>query len=167
MSFLPLSDILALYVLNQRTILDALSTWAKGQSNQPLDRQLWNVLKKHAGAIHSEHSLDHTQTLLEDFRRHGNQPVTRRERQCGQLLEDALQHLVRTHFEWRHNTPLIRYDRVLQVQSWLAECNPDPLQCYLWAVDYIQEESISSTRNPFATSLRRLPSELLKVLISI
>lgn len=165
MSFLPLSNILALYVLNQRAILDALSIWAKGQSNQPLDRQLWNMLKRHASAIHSEHSLDHTQALLEDFRRHGNQPVTKRERQCGQLLEDALQHLVGTHFEWRHNTPLIRYDRVLQVQSWLAKCNPDPLQCYLWAVDCIQEESISSTRAPFTASLRRLPLELLKVLI--
>lgn len=150
----PLSDTLALYILNQRAILDALSAWAKGQSNQPLDGQLWNVLRKHAGVIHSEHSLDHTQTLLEDFRRSGNQANVRRERQSGQLLQDALQHLVGAHFEWRHNTPLIRYDRVLQVQSWLAECNPDPLQCYLWAVDCTQEKTITSARDPFPTNTK-------------
>ncbi|MFO1428837.1 MAG: hypothetical protein U1F76_01645 [Candidatus Competibacteraceae bacterium] len=165
MSLSPLSDTLALYILNQRAILDALSIWAKGQNNRPLDQQLWDMLKKHASAIHFEHSLDHTQTLLEDFRLHSSQQTSKLKRHCGQVLEDALQHLLRTHFEWRHYTPLIRYDRVLQVQAWLAECNPDPLQCYLWAVDCIQEESTSSTRVSFATSLRQLPLELLKVLI--
>jgi hypothetical protein len=147
-------------------MLDALSTWAKGQSDRPLDQRLWDTLRNHASAHHSDRSLDHTKTLLEDFRRHGDQPMASRQRRCGQVLEDALRHLVQNHFEWRNSTPLIRHDRVLQVQSWLAECNPDPLQCYLWAVDCLQEKPIDNdARDPFDTELRRLRPEILRLLI--
>ncbi len=160
-----LSDHLGIYIINRRKMLDGLIGWAKNSTDtRTLDDQLWQHLGEYANTHHSIYSLAHVQALFDDFRNRTGDRVRRRQRQCGDVLEASLWYLSNTYFEWRNGSALIRADRALQIQKWLAECNPDPLQCYLWAVDCTSEESPTRTRDQSITRLRNLSPRVLKVL---
>ncbi len=157
---------LALYILNSRVMLDALRNWAAGNNRKftTLDEYLWNTLSDYASIHHSVYSIDHIQRLFSDFRNQEGNIIKGRQRPCGQVLEVGLWYMTNTYFEWRQGNPAVRRDKVLQVQQWLAECNPEPLQCYLWAIDC--EPPIKGKFGDFTGPRHRnLPEGVLKVLL--
>lgn len=160
------SDQLALFLLNRKAILDGICTWARSfRWKEPLDDYLWETLSKFAGNYYPNRSLSHIQSLFTEFRdRKNRQGIDADQRLNGRVLEISLQHLVNRHFTWRNSTPLIRFGQVLDVQEWLAVCNPDFFQCYLWAVD-CETESSGDLFTPIGSRLRRLPQLLLKTLL--
>lgn len=147
-------------------MLDGLNDWAKNCAGKgTLDDHLWQCLGEFATTRHSMYPVAHVQALFNDFRNRRGQRVKRRQRQCGGVLEASLWYLSNTYFEWRNGSPLIRSDQALQVQKWFAECNPDSLQCYLWAIDYAPEGLTVRTEDRSITRLRNLSPQVLKVLL--
>lgn len=141
METLELSDRLALDMLCRSSILDAICKWAKGEGRREfLSKELWDALEKFAINKYVDQSQVYVNGLTIVLRRN-----------LGQPLVVALRHLVKKHFVW-HDRAMLRYETVLQTQFWLAKCNPDQPQCYLWAID-------APIRSNFSR-LRGLPDEL-------
>ena len=104
------------------------------------------------------------QHLFSDFRIQESNRTTDRQNRCGQVLEVGLRYMANTYFEWRQGNPTIRRDKVLQVQQWLAECNPEPMQCYLWAIDW-EPPTAGQFGDVTGPRHRNLSEEALKVLL--
>jgi hypothetical protein len=72
--------------------------------------------------------------------------------------------MANTYFEWRQGNPIICRDKILQVQQWLAECNPEPMQCYLWAIDW-EPSAVGQFGDFTGPRHRNLPERILEVLL--
>jgi hypothetical protein len=188
MNAIPIADRLALNALNRRAVLDAIRDWARDPVSPPtLDERLWEALTRYASEEYLSYSVTEVKALIADlggeegpWRNKGRDPPVpgagfgdgcwadapaagAAQAPPERLLDVALRRLTTNRVVWRGDVPVIPVPSVSTVQHLLAECNPDVLQCYLWAIEYREPECSGGLEG--RTLLRRLPDEVLRALM--